>query len=249
MRLSCGSRWRSTEGETLIRTDGADIAVTDSGRTFDAATRIGASLQGHTIKIFTVSNSARTLVSEANDVVAGDAFVVYGQSNAVSQQYDGSANGNQSPWVRTFGTVSVRPNEVETETKWFEADGDRFGPGFIGQWPLRLASQIVDKYKVPLAIINAGEGGKPISHFMKNTLDPEALQTPYGRLLYRARRAGLADGVRAFFWYQGESDGNTEEATPPQVYRVRFEILHSSVLEDFPSVEKVYVMQVRGRVW
>ena len=112
--------------------------------------------------------------------------------------------------------------------------------GSIGSWGLRIGEHLVADYQVPVAFINGAVGGTAISLHLRNDADPMNLNTIYGRLLFRAEEAGVRDSARAMFWYQGESDG--EFATR---YEGEFATLYQSWLEDYPSLEKKYVVQIR----
>ena len=80
--------------------------------------------------------------------------------------------------------------------------------GSVGQWAIRMGRQIVDKYKVPVALFNGAHGGQPISFFQRNDANPNDLTTNYGRLRQRLTAAGVISQVRGVLWYQGESDND-----------------------------------------
>jgi hypothetical protein len=94
---------------------------------------------------------------------------------------------------------------------------------------------------VPVALINGAVGGTVIQAHQRDDADPENLNTIYGRLLYRAREAGVDLNARAMLWHQGESDG----ANDPVVYFDRFTALRDDWLEDYPSLEQLFVFQIR----
>jgi hypothetical protein len=81
----------------------------------------------------------------------------------------------------------------------------------------------------------------PIAHFQRNDRDPTDPDTNYGRLLTRARNAGVASAVRAILWYQGESDGSQA-----QVHRDGFLALKADWAEDITGIERLYVTQLRA---
>jgi hypothetical protein len=114
------------------------------------------------------------------------------------------------------------------------------GPGSVGQWGIRMGRLLIEAHGVPIAILNGARGGMPITYFQRNDADPTDVSTNYGRLLRRARAAGVDTGVRTILFYQGESDG--ADATG---HRDGFVALYQDWLEDFAAVERVYVTQVR----
>ncbi len=148
-------------------------------------------------------------IARAVDVVAGDAFVVQGQSNAVATQYNGSSEADRSRWLRTSGSSTADPALSTAIDGWGYAVGDTAGRvGAVGQWAIRMARQISDERDVPVAVVNGGVGGRPIDYFDRNDADPTDPETNYGRLLRRLAGAGLDQrgAIDALLWYQGEGD-------------------------------------------
>lgn len=56
--------------------------------------------------------------------------------------------------------------------------------------------------------------------------------------VYRAKKSGLAAHARAMLWYQGESNTISN-------YAANFRALRQDWLEDYPNLEKLYVVQIR----
>ena len=103
-----------------------------------------------------------------------------------------------------------------------------------------MANQIMTSNNVPLAVFNGALGGQLISFFQRNDALHNDVSTNYGRLLRRLQRAGVAGAVRSILFYQGESDANNGAS-----HQAGFTALRSDWLEDYPSLEKLYVFQVR----
>jgi hypothetical protein len=76
---------------------------------------------------------------------------------------------------------------------------------------------------------------------VKNFANPQDPTTNYGRLLYRADKAGLKNDISAIFWYHGEANANDSWETYPGY----FKSIYESWEEDYPGCEKVYLFQVR----
>ncbi len=181
-------------------------------------------------------------IASAANVVAGDAYLINGQSNAEAISYSGSASANQHSFLRSFGAPAASAAGTTADLAWHQAIGDtRYGSGMVGQWGLKFGRLLLDTYQIPIAIINAAEPGQPITYFQRNDAIPTDLGTNYGRLLYRVQRAGLTNGIRAILWYQGESDYKTSAAQ----HESGFLDVYDHWLADYPGVEKVYVHQVR----
>jgi hypothetical protein len=201
---------------------------------------IAAELANYSFQFHVTRNGTNHLVAVANDVVAGDFYLINGQSNAEATIYDGSANGNQSSYLRSFGSRDDSGANVAADRNWYQANGDLLaGSGAVGQWGLRLGRRILDTYGIPVAIINGARGGWPITSFQRNDANHEDLGTNYGRALYRAAQAGGRDHIRAVFWYQGESDNGDADA-----HDKGWSALRDDWREDYPAIEKIYVFQL-----
>ena len=209
-----------------------------------------------------IRDSSNQLLSVlcTQDVVAGDILVIQGQSNAVARRNttsyanptptpapgtnDGISDSYASPFIRTVGIESDWPPASTASAAWMVATGDGvFGIDTlsdIGQWGLVMANQIMASNNVPLAVFNGGFGGQLISFFQRNDAMHDDVATNYGRLLRRLQRAGVAGAVRTILFYQGEADANDGAA-----HQAGFTALRSDWLEDYPSIERLYVFQMR----
>jgi hypothetical protein len=238
----------TSRAHTLSYTTANRLGKTVQVAAFDVAAELEAGLFQYRVELVSRSAGTDEMRIAANNVVVGDAYIVYGQSNAESRQYAGNANGNINSMIRSFGSNSEIAGEVNADRRWYTAEGnDPEKDGFIGQWPIRLARRLLDSGEaaVPIAIINGAVGGQTIEYFQRDDANPRNLATAYGRLLSRATWAGVAGSVRAIFFYQGESDGSLDADTSPSAYAARFRALHEDWARDYPGHEKEYVFQVR----
>lgn len=243
---SSGARL-STQVQTLTFVDGsADFSI--SGE-------IDAITDNHEVILQFRSNSTGTWsnFATADNIVAGDVFVIQGQSNAVAGMYTSEGyTGNESEpavltsasaqndFVRTYGSSTGDSSVLQLDDNWYIADGDGFNDaGTIGQWGLKMADTLVDDHGVPIAIINGAFGGEEISFFQRDDADPANLDTNYGRLLYRMENSGLKDDITGIFWYQGESDEGDVE-----LHLAGFDEIYSDWKADYPSATDYYVFQI-----
>ncbi len=195
----------------------------------------------HKLEIELTSGTGVRRVAVVDDLVAGDVFLVNGQSNASAGMISGSGSDDESPFVRSFGIHTSSPLGTISDEAWHHARSDpASGPGAVGQWPARMAARLGERHGVPVAVINGGQGGQPIEAFLRDDADPDNLDTNYGRLLHRAERAGVRNAVRAIIFYQGEADGSDAQA-----HRDGFTRLHRAWREDYPNLERIYVTQIR----
>jgi len=206
-----------------------------------------ARMDTYRIELIGETAGGDALLYSADQLTVGDAYIVYGQSNAQAAMYNGSASENESTNILTFGNASTDPPSMSNDLFWYPAKADIVGQkGFIGQWPIKMARSLLDQTGVPISIINGAVGGQTILYFQRNDNNRTDLNTAYGRLLYRAQKAGVASSARAIFWYQGEADGSTDANTPISVYAQRFAALYSDLRQDYPGAEKIYVFQIRS---
>jgi Carbohydrate esterase, sialic acid-specific acetylesterase len=182
-------------------------AVVRDGR-FAFAPRITAGLHSYDLRLWTGGRVERQ-VAHWRDIVSGDAYVVQGQSNAAAARYVGDASGEESPYLRSFGSSTADPTLSGADRTWHHATGDVTNQsGSVGQWAIRMGRRIVDTYRVPVALLNGAHGGQPIAFFQRDDADPDRITSNYGRLRQRLASAGLTDHVRGVFFYQGEADND-----------------------------------------
>lgn len=210
---------------------------------FSTSGKVRAGLRDYSVELLLRRPGEERSIRTAISVVSGDVFLVNGQSNAVALDYWGEqlANQSQSWWLRSFGTQAWGATEVRNNKNWYLAEGEtQRTRGAVGSWALELGARLIEEVGVPVAIINGAVGGTAIIAHLRNETEPDDTSTIYGRMLFRAEASGLREHARAIFWYQGESDG------PNAIYYGRrFDQLMDAWREDFPKLEKVYLMQVR----
>lgn len=208
---------------------------------FNFSSFIKAELATYKVEVYGVAGTQETLIASASNLIAGDAYLIQGQSNAEASMYSGNTVSLQSNFIRSYGTG----NENGTTSEWYIASGDkdRKTGGHVGQWGLKMAMLIVDTYKIPVCIINGAQGGMPISFFLRNDSKPLMQSTNYGRTLKRVNEAGLTNYIRAAFWYQGETDVLFQ--TDTAIYKNDFRDLYHDWKEDIPGLAACYIFQIR----
>jgi hypothetical protein len=232
------------------------LAYGADGAPFTLSATLDAGFFDHTLTVSVVSGvpgAQERIVLVRENVCVGDAFLVDGQSNAVAKDWHGEGLGDahQSRWIRSFGDARwvwlyappplVMKGEHNKDLNWDVARSlVPHNHATIGQWALYMAETLMNLEQVPIAVINgASEGSSILSHVRHDAYptDPSGL---YGRLLYRAQQAEIAAGARAMIYYQGESDGLI-----PEAWGNAFASMHDDWLADYPSLERIYVFQVR----
>jgi hypothetical protein len=253
---------------TLTKTNGGNstqqsVAI-KKGQTITMIVTLPVGLTASDLKLEANTASGSVPVAQASDVVAGDVYVVQGQSNAKSTVYpeeNSSADADAaSPWIRTVGNMSDSTSVSSVDHAWHVAraggDGDidssettpgtntGDSTGTIGKWPQRMARDLVDQKQVPIAIFNGAQGGERINYFLSTYVQPKDSSNNYKRLLSRLNAYDLAGSVRAVFYYQGEAD--TANNVDPTPWTAKFKILLSSWNKSFPGMSQVYLTQIRG---
>lgn len=197
----------------------------------------------YSFQLYADDGNTLTLIQSASEVVAGDVYIIDGQSNAEAKMWSGSGAAYNDPFIRVFGKAVPTPLTTLQDT-WFigQGDGDRLSDGNAGQWGLVLANLLSMNTNIPIAIFNGAHGGTPINFHARNDANPSDLNTNYGRLYQRLLSTGLDTSVRGILWYQGESDGSNTQA----YYETSFDALYQDWKVDYPNTEQFYTVQVRS---
>lgn len=187
-------------------------------------------------------DGAETLEQSADSVVAGDAYIIQGESSAEGRIYQGTANGSESDYIRVFGRT-IYANTVNDLWYLGQGDGDFFSNGNTGQWGLKMAKDLIDANGVPVAIFNGAHPGKDITFFFRDDAAPNNITDNYGRLLARVQKAGLENDIRALLWFHGETDADI--ATSTSNYKAKFGDLMDDWAADY-AIDRFYMLQLRN---
>jgi hypothetical protein len=134
------------------------VNISSNGGNFLFTTTINAELAEYGYKVYAkTSNTDSTLIVSRANIVAGDAYLVTGQSNAYNGQWNetGTALNSQlyqGEYARSFG-VFTHPdnygdyNPTDTTWKYSNKNGN-----VVGMWATELQKLIIEKYNVPICI-------------------------------------------------------------------------------------------------
>ncbi len=174
-------------------------------------------------------------VAFRDSIVCGDVYLIMGQSNAIGRFND---KPFRSEFCRTFGVNKGDVSYNPADTAWCLTNTSE---EMNTLWGVELQRLIAENDSVPTAVINGAAGSTSItSHANRDSIQPANLTSLYGRLLYRTRKAGVAEQVKAMIWRQGEA----EAANDPDVYVRVFPQLYSYWKKDYPGLKKVYHSQL-----
>lgn len=227
----------------LERTYQTKLQFINGKAEFKRAVRLTAGKFTYSIKY--ILKGSTVYSQQINNLMVGDVYLIQGQSNSVANNFSGAgihSDAFKDKYIRSFGNSGPNKNNCFADSFWHQAIGDAaYQSGSVGQWGLVMAKSLLDSFGIPICILNGGVGGTRSELHQRDPTNPENLNTIYGRLLSRVRRAQLADKVRGIFFYQGESDRS---------YAIKHDTnirnLHRFWSEDFPNFEKLFIVQVRN---
>ncbi len=241
-------------------TDDQILSFNNGSASFSFTVNQVAQLANYRYQFYTLIGGSATLQTTTTDVVAGDVYIIQGQSNAEADNRDPAPNQpplptndpNNEPnrqFVRTYGNASTTP-PVSFPNAWNVPNANSdccFTGQNIGQWGMRLGTQIATTYNIPVAVFNGSYGGASVEYFKRALADPNDLTTNYGRLLTRIQAVGLQSHIRGIFWYQGETNGYTGGFyRTTQQYITEFGLIRDAWFQDYGPVSKVYIIQIKG---
>ena len=207
------------------------------------------------------TGNAETVLRTVNNLVCGDAYIIDGQSNAeATGPNNGPAEDPVEPinnWIRSYG------NQLEGTTRggWGNAirthiwGKPNYGCHQIGAWGMVLATHLVEKYQIPICIINSAYGGTPIWHHQPNPANHYDTSGAfygnpykiYGSLLTRVTGAKLTHGIRGVLWHQGENDQGSGAPTGDynwKSYQQYFVDMSAAWKQDYPNIQHYYIYQI-----
>ncbi|MFH0920202.1 MAG: discoidin domain-containing protein [Fibrobacterota bacterium] len=197
----------------IISRTGRALQYTGDSASFSFSPKIHAERSSYKFEL----HVAASLAATSDSVLCGDAYLVDGQSNAANAEIiDYATYPVYSPWLRTFSIV---------DTAWHRTNSSAWGCG----------KHIIDHDSMPVCFINGAVPGTTIASHQRDT----SLSSIYGKILFRIRRAGLQNNIKAVIWDQGESNSNDAN------YKNEFLTLCASWKSDFPGIQRYYLFQVR----
>lgn len=240
----------------LINTKIIPLSFTGGKAEFTVQENLVAELVNYRFDLMGFNGTAETLIRSAANVVAGDIYLIQGQSNAaanwrVYESWNDANSSENSPnrnFVRVWGGGSSTAGYTK---EWFIANGNAWFEtnGNTGQWALRMASNLAGSLNIPIAVLNGAHPQQRINFFQRNDANPTDIATNYGRLLTRTIEAGVKTKVRGIIWHQGESDVEGSLAGSAQLtteqYKSAFLSLYDDWKTDYPGLNRIYLFQMR----
>ncbi|MEI7899831.1 MAG: DUF2341 domain-containing protein [bacterium] len=225
--------------DKLIRTESQRLKA---GNTYAFALALKPGLIKYKVAFGSKSGGAETVLQTATNLVCGDAYLVDGQSNAVSTDWAGDKSEYSSEWIRSFGSM-----EGDVSKGWGNAVRREGGQWQIGYLSMELARHLVESQKLPVCIINGAVGGTRIDQHQRNPANRTDAATIYGRMLSRVEQARLTHGIRGVLWHQGEADQGADGPDGGygwETYQQYFVAMTAAWKQDMPNIQHYYLYQI-----
>lgn len=198
---------------------------------FSTSSKIKAELAEYSFEVYACKSATdSSLIVRRDDIVAGDFYIIYGQSNAVAWEVDYTY---RNEYCRTYGSLGG------TSVNWGLSNDLTPRVGIFG---IEFQRKVAEKYQIPTCVINGALAGASIQDLLsRNANDHSDASTAYGTLLHYAKQSGLLPYLKAIYYWQGENEAASET---PLVWAPRFDQMVAQWKEDYPMAEKIYVFQL-----
>jgi hypothetical protein len=209
----------------------SNLQYTASTAPFKLTTKIKSELAEYAFEVYACRSSTDSVkIVRRDDVVAGDFYIIYGQSNAVAWEVDYTY---RNEYCRSLG--SFRGGA----TTW--GLSNELTPR-VGIFGIEFQRRVAEKYGFPTCVLNGATAGAFITTLLaRNPNNHAEASTPYGTLLNYAQQTGLIPYIKGIFYWQGENEASSDN---PFTWGPNFAQMIAQWKEDYPNTEKVYVFQL-----
>jgi hypothetical protein len=202
--------------------------------------KIKAELALFDFKVYAVKGTDSVLIVHRKKIVAGDVYIISGQSNSTAFFNEKATN----EFCRTFGKITGNLNNANNynpaDTLWAYSNQDPYFTG-VGTLGFQFQKGITEKNGVPTCVINGGFNFSNLaSHVVRTASNPADISNGYGRMIYRIQKAGLQKSVKALIFRQGESEAYGEIGD----WEGNFDKYYKNIKTDLPNIKKLYVYQI-----
>ncbi len=196
-----------------------NISYAGGRANFQLSINIPAARNNHNVTFSGFKNGNWDILRSIDRVLAGDIFIINGQSNA---------------------QAAAAPHETDIDEytrSWYFLHGwGTLNLSFPGLWGARLAKNISVSQNLPVAIFNQAVGAEPI-----NTYLPTLTNSNYASLLKRFEDANMTTDARAALWFHGEANS---WGTPTEEYMDDFRAIKEAWERDY-GIDWTFVYQMR----
>jgi hypothetical protein len=220
----------------------AESQKPSADKSYAFAVKLKPGLTKYKVEFGTSTGGTDQVLHTATNLVCGDAYLIDGQSNAVSTDWAGERTEYSSEWIRSFGSM-----EGDVSKGWGNAVRREGGQWQLGYWGMDLAKHLVESQKMPICIVNGAVGGTRIDQHMPNPANRTDAATIYGRWLARVQQARLTHGIRGVLWHQGEADQGADGPDGGygwETYQQYFVDMSAAWKQDMPNIQHYYLFQI-----
>lgn len=202
---------------------------------FSANLTIKAEKAEYSIFIYALKNDKDSvLITKRTNIVAGDFYVIYGDSNGNTQNVVDYYPTNK--FIRTFGRYNhdMQNTYSPKDTTW--SQNENYYLPRVGAWGTMLQEIIANKYNIPVCIITGGGPGMNIDFLLDRNgtgVNPGGVYNTFG---YRIKKSGLINNIKGFFIWHGVYELFSKPN--PTEYDEKVKKLMGYFKQDFPNVEQ-----------
>jgi hypothetical protein len=197
----------------------------------------------YSIKIYASDNDRdSTFIVEKKNIVAGDFYVIYGDSNGNTQNVVPVDYYSENKYIRAFGRYNhevQKDGYLAKDTTW--SQNENYSLPKVGIWGTYLQEIIANRYDIPVCIITGGGPGMHIDLLSDRTGNPYTTGGVYNSFGYRIKKSGLLDHIKGFFFWHGVYELFSK--TDAVAYDKKLRKLMGFFQEDFPSTKQFYIFQ------
>ncbi len=226
----------------LFKYQNATLNYQNGTASFNFATTIKAELANYDFRVFLVKDKDSVEVATRDNIVAGDVYLVSGQSNATPNSGLNEIYPYKIPFCRSFGKNPEYDNlnnnipyNLADTTFLLSADA-KATPGI---WMMEVQRYIAENYGIPTLAVSGAVAGSGIDEHL---IRQEGIATIYDKLLLKTRKAGVQNQVKAIFWRQGEAESSSPNGG--KTWGAKYDVLQKLWRGDYGNQAKVYVFQI-----
>lgn len=212
-----------------------NVQVKNPEDSFSANPTIKAEKAEYSIFIYAFKNDQDSvLITKRTNIVAGDFYAIYGDSNGNTQNVVNYYSTNK--YIRTFGRYNheAQRDYLPKDTTWSQNE-NYFLPR-VGAWGTMLQELIASKYEIPVAIITGGGPGMNIDLLLDREgtgVNPGGVYNTFG---YRIKKSGLINHIKGFFIWHGVYELFSKPN--PIEYDAKVKKLMGYFKQDFPNIQQ-----------
>lgn len=226
-----------SEEKVLVKTLTSDFSSTDSV-SFTFRAEIAAKPAEYSFKVMLLDkDQKKETVLEREGVVCGDFIILYGQSNI--KALVGITEMEKQTDTRLLRNYDTPNNADPNAMQWYQAHQPYASVGVVG---LHLQSLILARYGIPTCVLNGSVGGANLTSLINPDETLTNLNSYYGLLYSRVKKAGALGKVKAIIWRQGEAE--TCNWYPDiRDYPQNFSKLYAQLAKDYEGFTRFYNIQ------